>query len=116
MSLMQLKNKIMRRVCAIWFFRKIAPALFLQLPLFSLIALRELAREFWVAKIFDNFSWAFHGGFMSVINFVFSAVANAPLVPVFIILFSLGLFAFIFGRTIKNLRSFKSADFVKIYY
>ena len=58
----ELKIKIMRRVYAIWFIKNVAPVLFLELPILLLIALHETAREFFVAKIFENTAVAFSQG------------------------------------------------------
>jgi hypothetical protein len=101
-----LKKRIMRRVYAIWFVKRIAPALFLQMPLLLLIALRETAREFWVAKIVENFSIAIHSGFSSTLNYVFSAIVSAPAVPMLIIIFSLGVFGYLAVKTTRNLKRF----------
>ncbi len=98
-----LKNRIMKRVYAIWFFKKIAPALFLYAPFLIFVALREAAREFFVLKILDNFLLVIHNsGFYGGARFVLSAIENVPVLPALIILSSLGLCGWLLIRLVKN--------------
>ncbi len=104
----ELKKRIMRRVYAIWFVKRVAPVLLLEIPVLLIIALHETAREFFVAKIVENFLIALnHSGITGVLGFMVSAVQNAPFVPMLIILFSLGLCAVLAYRTARNLSAFK---------
>lgn len=108
---MDIKKKIMRRVYAIWFVKKIAPLLFL-VPFLTLIGLRETAREFFVAQIIENFSRAFQVGFRATIDLTTASLVNAPVLPILIILFSLGLAGLLAYRLIRN---FKEAQLVRSY-
>jgi len=54
----QLKKRIMRRIYLLWFARRIAPVLFVQLPFFIFLAARETAQEFFVANILQGFGVA----------------------------------------------------------
>ncbi|MBU1178731.1 hypothetical protein KKB69_00065 [Patescibacteria group bacterium] len=109
----ELKKRIMKRIYAVWFFRKIAPAVFLYMPFLAVVALRETANEFFVAKIIDNFLLAVHNsGFFGAAGFVWSAVANTPVLPSLIIVVSLGLFVLFFSRLFK---SFRSVSLVRSY-
>lgn len=110
MSKNDLKNRIMKRVYAIWFSKKVAPALFLYAPFLLFVALREVAREFFVLRILDNFLSALHGnGFSGASKFVFSALMNTPVLPALIILSSLGLCGWILLRLVKNFRQLRLA-------
>ena len=103
-----LKNRIMKRVYAVWFSKKVAPALFLYVPFLLFVALREVAREFFVLKIVDNFLSAVHGsGFSGVVKFVLSATANTPVLPALIILSSLGLCGWLLLRLVKNFKQLR---------
>lgn len=98
-----LKKKIMNRVYAIWFFRKVAPAMFLYVPFLVFVALREASREFFVVRIFDNFLTVLHSsGFSGAVQFVFSALANTPVLPTLIISASFVLSGLILRRLFKN--------------
>ena len=108
-----LKNKIMKRIYAIWFFKKIAPAVFLYMPFLLFVAIRETANEFFVVKIIDNFLLASHGsGFSGIFSFIYSAILNTSVLPTLIILVSMGVFVILFRRLIKN---FKDIYLVKSY-
>lgn len=101
----ELKKRIMKRVYAIWFFRKIAPAMFLYMPFLAVVALWQTAREFFVVRIIDNFLLAFHtGGVGGVLGLTFSALVNTPVLSTLIILTSLGTFFVLFRRLSKNMR------------
>ncbi len=98
----------MRRIYAIWFVKRAAPVLLLEIPVLLVIALHETAREFFVAKIIENFLIVLnHSSIAGVLGFMVSAVQNAPFVPMLIILFSLGLCAFLSFRMARNFSAFK---------
>lgn len=102
----------MKRVYAVWFAKKIAPVLLLEIPIFLVIALHEIAREFFVAKVIENFLLsANYGGLAGVWNFGVSAAQNAPFLPVLIIGFSLA-FCAVLGY--KIFRNFLNIELVKI--
>jgi hypothetical protein len=105
-------KKVMRWVYAIWFFKKTAPAVFIYMPLFLVIALRETAREFFVAKIVENFSAAVSSGFLATANYVYSAFISAPVIPVSIILFSASFFIY---AAVRTARGIKQVDWIKVY-
>lgn len=97
------KKRIMRRVYAVWFFRQIAPVLLLQMPLFAFIAIREAAREFFVAKIADNFFTSFNNaGVSGVSGFALSAIERTPFVSVLVILSSICFLGFLGYRLFRN--------------
>jgi len=109
----ELKKRIMRRVYAIWFVRKVAPAAFVYMPFLAIVVLWETAREFFVARIIDNFLVALHGnGFMGVVNFSFSALVHTPVLPTLVILASMAAF-FVFLR--KSLRSLRQTGLIRSY-
>jgi hypothetical protein len=102
----------MRKVYAIWFLKRVAPAVFLYVPFLVFIALRETARQFFVVKIIDNFLLASHQGVGVTAQFVFSAIRNIPIFSSTVILFSLVLSGVILYRLIRN---FKSVQLAKSY-
>lgn len=105
-----LKNRIMKRVYAIWFAKKIAPAVFLYIPFLVFIALRETANEFFVAKIVDNFLLAIHGsGFLGAFNLTRSAIFNASFLSVLVILVSLGVCVVLLKKLSKNFKEIRLA-------
>jgi len=112
---MELKQKIMRKVYAIWFVKKVAPIAFLQMPLLLLIALRETSREFWVSRIFENFVVALNGGLSTTAEYVWSSFVHTPVVPVSIIIFSMAIFGYSAKRLIKNCKSCKVPEMVKSF-
>jgi hypothetical protein len=111
MSNEQLKKKIMRRVYVIWFIRKLMPIVFIQAPFFLLVVLRETAHEFFVAKIIENFISALNSGPIDLINFIASAIVNAPVLPMLIIVFS---FCFLTASVYRAVRVIKGLSLVKI--
>lgn len=109
----ELTKRIMKRVYAIWFFKKIVPAVFLYLPFLLFVAVRETANEFFVVRIIDNFLLTLnHSGFFGVLNYLASAIANTPVLPSLIILVSLGVFALVLRRLTKSV---KGVNLVKSY-
>ncbi len=101
----ELKKRIMKRIYAIWFFKKVAPAVFLYMPFLLFVAMRETANEFFVMKIIDNFLLTAHSsGFLGVVNLMYSAILNTAILPSLIILVSLGVFTILFRRLIRNLK------------
>ncbi|MBU1091700.1 hypothetical protein KKA27_02470 [Patescibacteria group bacterium] len=106
----ELKNRIMKRVYAIWFARKIAPAVFLYMPFLLFVALRETANEFFVAKIVDNFLLVIHNsGFLGVVNLTRSAIINTSVLSMLIIIASLGAFVLLLRRLSRNFRQIRLA-------
>jgi len=102
-----LKKRIMKRVYAIWFFKKIAPALFLYMPFLLFVALREVANEFFVVKIVNNFLMIIHkSGMGGVVGYIFSALANASVLSGLIIIVSLGVFVILLRKLAKTFRGF----------
>ncbi len=100
----KLKNKIMRRVYAIWFARKAAP-LALGSAVFLYIALAETARRFFVAKVISNFLEVSDSSIWSAPRFIASALNHVE--PSILIVISLaGLISFILA--VKLLRSIRS--------
>ncbi len=101
----------MRRVYGLWFLRQVAPVV-AGMPLSLGLALWLTAKEFFVARIIENFAISVHSGnFTSIFNFIGSALYNAPLLPTAIIGFSIGLFL-ILGY--KLTRNFKQITLVRI--
>ncbi len=106
-----LTKRIMRRVYGIWFLRQMAP-IAVGIPLSLGLALWLTAKEFFVAKIIENFAASVHSGnFAVVFNFIISALGNAPLLPTAIIGFSAGLFLIL---AYKLTRNFKQLALVRI--
>jgi len=109
----ELKRRVMKRVYTIWFMRKVAPAMFLYLPFLLIVALRETANEFFVARIVDNMLNAIHGsGFMGFVGFTSSAITNVSMLPMMVIVGSMGLFVYLLRRLTRN---FKEARPAKSY-
>lgn len=97
------KKRVMRKVYAVWFLRQVAPILFLQMPLLAFIALRETARDFFVARIVENFFTSFsNAGVSGLVGFSFSAAQNASFAPVLIIFSSVCFLGFLGYRLFKN--------------
>jgi len=102
----ELKKRIMRRVYAIWFVKRVAPAVFIYMPFLLFVALKETAGEFFVSKILDNFLIVVHNhGLTGVFKFIISAFGNAPALPLFIILVSAGIFVYILRKTVGYIRN-----------
>jgi len=100
----------MKRVYAIWFAKKVAPAVFLYMPFLIFVALRETANEFFVARIVDNFLLVIHSsGFVGVVNLTRSAIVNTSVLSALIILASLGVFVFLLRRLSKNFKQIRLA-------
>ncbi len=102
-DIQNLTKRIMRRVYAIWFLRRTAP-IFVLMPFLAIISLWETAKEFFVAKIIDNFIVAFHSpeGILAIFRFIGSAFANAPVMPLLVIGFSTGLFLILGYKLARN--------------
>ena len=87
-----LKTKIMRRVYAIWFFRRGLPTGFAS-AFFMNLALKETASRFFVAQIFSNFYAVARANVWAVPNFITSAFNNVE--PSVLVLISIaGLLGF----------------------
>jgi len=95
-----LTKRIMRRVYAIWFLREAGPVL-LGMPLSFGLTLWLTAREFFVAKIAENFVVSFHSG--GVFSFIGSALYSAPLLPAAIVGLSFGISMILAWRLVRNL-------------
>ncbi len=99
-DIQNLTKRIMRRVYAIWFLRQMAPILVV-MPLSLGIALWLTAKEFFVAKIVENFILTFHSG--NIFAFVSSAFYNsAHLLPLAVIGFLSVLFLVLGYRLLRN--------------
>jgi len=86
----------------------------LEIPFLFIIAFREAASEFFVAKILENIFVAYgQAGAGGVLGFTQSALAHAHLLPVSIIVFSLGLAAVLVYRLARNFSGFSA---VRSYY
>lgn len=105
----ELTKRIMKRVYAIWFLKKIAPAIFLYIPFLFFVALRETANEFFVAEIVNNFLVAVHNGFVATMNYLLSAATNTPVLPTLIILASLGVLVFLLHRIARSFKTVRLA-------
>ena len=104
MTELDLKKRIMRRIYAIWFVRRASPML-LGVGAAGYLALRETARQFFVAKIVSNFMAVASSSVWSVPSFIASALNHAQ--PTVLILISAaGLTSFYLA--IKLLRSIRS--------
>lgn len=101
----KLKNKIMRRVYVAWFLRNTAPLFFL-LPLLGFVAFKEIAREFFVSRIIENFlaTILYGQSLFSAGRFFASAFSAAGAASLVIIGASGGLFLFFFFVAAKNLK------------
>ena len=72
----KLKERVMRRIYAIWFVRRILPR-FGGVAVGIFVAYRVTAQSFFVAKILENFLMVSAGGLSSLSPFVISALAHA---------------------------------------
>lgn len=98
----------MRRVYGIWFVRQIAPALFLQIPLFVFITLREISREFFVAEIMHNTTLAMRNDTSTAgtLWLLFSnGLRDAATVPLLIITASAIVVTLLTFKVLSNLRA-----------
>jgi len=92
----------MRRVYAVWFLRQMAP-IAMGITLSLGLALWLTAKEFFVARIIENFTASIHSGsFTAVSSFIISALGNVPILPTAIIGFSAGLFLLLAYKLIRN--------------
>ncbi|QQG42789.1 MAG: hypothetical protein HYW15_01060 [Candidatus Giovannonibacteria bacterium] len=87
-----LKTKIMRRVYAIWFVRRVLPTGFAS-AFFMNVALKKTAERFFVSQIFANFYAVAKANIWAVPNFIASAFNNVE--PSVLVLISIaGLLGF----------------------
>lgn len=87
-----LKNRIMRRVYAIWFVRRVLPTGFAS-AFFMNLALKEMAERFFVSQIFANFYAVARANIWAAPNFIASAFNNVE--PSVLVLISIaGLLGF----------------------
>jgi hypothetical protein len=105
----ELKKRIMRRVYAGWFFKRMAPALVFYMPFLLAVMLWETGREFFVAKIVENFTLVLHRGFWPTLNYVVSAVTHTRAMPVLIILVSLAVFVILLGKVLRGVKEIRLA-------
>ena len=99
----------MRRVYAIWFLRQTAPTL-VAVPSSLGAALWLTAKDFFVAKILENFILSFHSG--NIFAFVGSAFYNSSHLLSLIIIGILSVLSVILGY--RLLRNFTKLTLVKI--
>ncbi len=97
----KLKKKIMRRVYGVWVLRQVAPAIVV-IPFSSGFALWLTAKNFFVARIVENFITSAHnGGLFSASNFLASAFWHTPLM-ILIIGFLGGLALYFAYKLVRN--------------
>jgi len=100
----QLKNRIMRRVYAVWFVRKIVPRLAM-VSLFGFVAYRVTADSFFVAKVVSNFLAVASSSIWSIPRFIASALNSAE--PAALVMISItGMISFYL--VIQLLRSIRT--------
>ncbi|MGB9598681.1 MAG: hypothetical protein ACPLZH_02450 [Minisyncoccales bacterium] len=90
----------MRRVYLVWFLRQILPTI-AGMVLSLGLALWLVAKEFFVAKIIENFIIALHAG--NVFSYLFSAVYHAPFFPLVFIVLLLAIFIIASWRLLRNI-------------
>jgi len=105
----KLTRKVMRRVYAIWFLRQMAPIL-VAMPLSLGIVLWLTAKEFFVAKIVENFILTFHSG--NVFAFIGSAFYSSTHLLPLAIIGILSVLSLILGY--KLVRNFMQMTLVRI--
>lgn len=105
-DIIKFKKRVMRRVYAAWFMRRIAP-MALVVPLFIIIAAHEVSREFFVARIFANFTQAITGApnaSLALWGFTVNGLHSASSVALLIIGTSLILSALSCFGVVRNMR------------
>lgn len=108
----QLKKQVMRRIYAIWFFRRVMPVAVI-FPFFILIAAREVSHEFFVARIFDNFTQAVTGAPsapLALLGFAEEGLRSAGMIALLVIGVSLALCVFACFNIVRNMREAFGAD------
>lgn len=99
----ELKSRIMRRVYAIWFVRRIVPPV-LSISFFCYLALHETAQGFFVAQIISNFLMVASNAW-SIPGFIGAAMMHARPETLFIISFSI-LATFVLSvKLLRNIRT-----------
>jgi len=108
-----LQKRVMRRVYGIWFLRQIGPILLLEMPVLLAVGLWEIARTFFVARIFEDFIISVHSGsILTIANFIGSALySSTHLLPLAVIGF-LSVLSLILGY--RLLRNFMQMTLVRI--
>jgi len=94
----------MRRVYGIWFLRQLAPTL-VGMPVLLTVAFWQIAGDFFVSKIVENFIISLRSGNISVImNFMVSALYNVKehAVCISIVGLSVGLALILGYRLVRN--------------
>ena len=98
----QLKSRIMRRVYAIWFVRRIAPSA-ISLIFFAYLVFYEIAQSFFVAQIVLNFLMV-ASNIWSVPGFIGVAVMHARPETLFIIAFAILATFVVSVKLLRNIR------------
>ncbi len=98
-----LRNKIMRRVYTIWFLKRSAPVVFLQLPLMAWFLAME--HKYVAFKAVASNTWGALGSPSSLYHYTVSAFQNTqPLVALMAV--AIGLFAVLaITSVIRNIRA-----------
>lgn len=106
-----LTKRIMKRVYAIWFLRQVVPAI-VAAPLSLTAALWLTAKEFFVVKIFENFTVSLHSaGAYGALKFTGLALFNTHHKALAVIGLLTGIGLFLAYRLFRN---FKELTLVRI--
>jgi len=101
------KNRILWRVYAVWFFRRIVPLILLQVLLFALAA-QIFAKNVFVSRVLKNVSTVAENGYVPVLQYLVASFLGTRPVTQVVILLILGLMALLlrdFGRSLVAYKS-----------
>ena len=96
------KNRVLWKVYAIWFMRRIVPLIAVQI-VFLLIALRVFANKVFVGKVLENATGAADSNLWEFIKYIFTAFFGTHTLVQIAILLGLGISSLIlrdFGRAL----------------
>jgi len=102
-----LKDRILWRIYVLWFLRRIAPLIVLQIAVFILV-FRIFAKNVFISKVFRNAAYAADFGYWSLLKYSFAAFLNAHLITQVSILLILGVAALLLRDLMRVLVAYKA--------
>ena len=101
------KNRILWKIYVVWFFRRVAPLILVQVAILALV-LKIFAKNVFVSKVLQNSGLAADGGYWTVLKFLALAFARSHLVVqvAILIIFSIG--ALLLRDIVRSILAYKS--------
>lgn len=105
-----IKNRILWRVYAIWFLRRIVPLVAVQIVIFT-IALKIFARNVFVSKVLQNSAQVADAGYWAVFKYLVSSFLNTHPITQIVILLALGVAALFLRDIARSLFAYRAMWF-----